>query len=73
VDHHERRLERTLDACAAPVSAAQVQCALFARPLDAHQTAFALGETLAHLNYLVGQGLVTRSPGQDGVLQYRKR
>jgi glyoxylase-like metal-dependent hydrolase (beta-lactamase superfamily II) len=73
VDHHERRLEHTLDACAAPVSAAQVQQALFARPLDAHQTAFALGETLAHLNYLVGQGLVARWPGRDGVLLYRKR
>jgi hypothetical protein len=47
--------------------------ALFPRRYDPHQMGFALGETLAHLNYLVGQGLVARWPGQDGVLLYRRR
>ena len=73
VEHHERRLERTLAACASPASAAEVQRLLFTRPLDAHQTGFALGETLAHLNYLVGQDLVARWSGPDGVLLYRSR
>jgi glyoxylase-like metal-dependent hydrolase (beta-lactamase superfamily II) len=71
VSHHEERLERTLAACARPTTAASVLQALFPRPLDPHQTGFALAETLAHLNYLVGQGVVRRWPGPGGVLLYR--
>ena len=40
---------------------------LFKRRLDRHQTAFALGESLAHLHYLLGQGELDRAPGYDGV------
>ncbi len=71
--HHDERLERTLAACAMPASAAAVLQALFPRPLDAHQTGFALAETLAHLNRLLGLGLLTRGPGSGGVLLYQRR
>lgn len=71
VAHHEERLERTLAACALPTTAAAVLAALFPRPLDAHQTGFALAETLAHLNYLVGQGVLRRWPGPGGAFLYR--
>jgi len=40
---------------------------LFRRPLDRHQMAFALGEALAHLHYLTGQGALARLLGGDGV------
>ena len=40
---------------------------LFRRPLDRHQTAFALGEALAHLHYLEARGELDRVPGEDGV------
>ena len=71
VAHHEERLERTLAACTLPTTAAAVLAALFPRPLDAHQTGFALAETLAHLNYLVGQGVLRRWPGPGGAFLYR--
>lgn len=72
VSHHETRLEATLSACCdGPLSAADVLRRLFQRELDPHQTGFALGETLAHLNYLVAQSLVERLPGEGGVLLYR--
>jgi glyoxylase-like metal-dependent hydrolase (beta-lactamase superfamily II) len=74
VAHHEQRLDVTLAACALPATAADVLRTLFTRELDAHQTGFALAETLAHLNYLVGQNLVERHPDPDGVvLFYRTR
>jgi glyoxylase-like metal-dependent hydrolase (beta-lactamase superfamily II) len=71
--HHEHRLERTLAACAEPASAADVLRRLFTRPLDAHQTGFALAETLAHLNRLLRLGRLERWADRDGALFYRAR
>ena len=47
-------------ACAAPQSAVDLLPLLFRRPLDRHQMAFALGEALAHLHYLMVQGALDR-------------
>jgi hypothetical protein len=43
---------------------------LFRRSLDSHQTAFALGEAVAHLHYLMGQGALDRVRGSDGVYRF---
>jgi len=43
---------------------------LFRRPLDRHQTAFALGEALAHLHYLMGRGALARMLGADGANRF---
>jgi hypothetical protein len=40
--------------------------------LDAHQLAFALGESLAHLRLLESDGRVARAVGKDGVHRFRK-
>lgn len=72
-EHHAERLERTLAACAAPATAAAVLQALFQRALDAHQMGFALAETLAHLNRLIGLGRLDSWRRADGVLLYRRR
>ncbi len=72
-DHHAERLERTLAACATPCTAAAVLQALFQRALDAHQTGFALAETLAHLNHLIGKGQLDRWRDADGITLYRRR
>lgn len=69
--HHEERLAATLQACATPVTAATVLRHLFPRDLDAHQTGFALGETLAHLNRLMAQGEIRRWE-DGGVLLYQR-
>ena len=51
--HHQARLEELLAAIDAPSTAAELMPVLFTRPLaDAHQVMFAMGETIAHLNYL---------------------
>ena len=69
--HHEERLERTLTACAHPVTALEVLKVLFKRELDTHQMGFATAETLAHLHHLMKKGTVTRALGDDGVWRYR--
>jgi hypothetical protein len=43
---------------------------LFRRTLDIHQTFFAMGESIAHLNYLWLQGKLSRSRGTDGVFRF---
>ncbi len=71
--HHEERLERTLQACAQPVTAAEILPALFDRELDAHQLGFALGEAVAHLNHLLRRNELVRSGDADGRFLYRRR
>ena len=44
---------------------------LFQRPLDAHQTTFAIGEALAHLHALWHRGELGRQTGGDGVFRFR--
>jgi glyoxylase-like metal-dependent hydrolase (beta-lactamase superfamily II) len=71
--HHRARCAAILEACERPQSAAALLPLLFRRPLDRHQTAFALGEALAHLQYLAGAGALERSTGADGVERFRRR
>ncbi len=65
--HHEARCGELLAALTRPQSAVDLLPVLFRRPLDQHQTAFALGEALAHLQYLQGRGALDRVRGPDGV------
>ena len=44
--------------------------AMFQRKMDAHQTRFAVGESLAHLNFLIDQGRLGRHLGDDGAWRY---
>ena len=65
--HHVARCEELVAALDRPRNAVDLLPVLFRRPLDQHQTAFALGEALAHLRYLEGRSVIDRAPGADGV------
>lgn len=69
--HHDLRLEDTLKACAQPTSSVELLQVLFRRPLDLHQMYFAVGESLAHLHYLMGQGKVSRATDPKGVDRFQ--
>ena len=68
--HHVERLAELEAVCATPQVAAQVMRTLFRRPLDGHQIWFAMGETLAHLNYLAAAGRVRQETGSDGIIRF---
>jgi glyoxylase-like metal-dependent hydrolase (beta-lactamase superfamily II) len=69
--HHADRFRELEDSLkTAPRSAAELLGVLFRRPLDAHQTFFAMGEAIAHLHYLYYAGRTTRAVGPDGVMRY---
>ena len=66
--HHEERLERVLDrARLGPLTTADLLPVLFRPDLDAHQIGFAMGEALAHVNFLCGQGRLRSSADETHV------
>ena len=71
IAHHHERFDLALEVCAEPSTAADVMYQMFKRQLDAHQSRFAIGEALAHLNYLVEDGQLDRSLDENGVWRYR--
>lgn len=71
--HHDERLDLTRAACSAPRTGLEVLRILFERDLDDHQVFFAIGESLAHLHFLVGQGRLERQCRADGVFLFQQR
>lgn len=69
--HHAERCEVLLAACRnRPLSAAELIPTLFGRTIpDPHQTMFAMGEAVAHLNYLQNTGKMLRVEERD-VIRY---
>lgn len=68
--HHQARFAELRQALHEPRSAGELLGVLFRRPLDAHQTFFAMGEAIAHLHYLYYAGQAQRAVGDDGVMRY---
>jgi len=68
--HHADRLVDVMAACAqTPCAAADLLPVLFKRPLDVHQTTFAMGESIAHLNALWHEGRLQRQ-WEQGVYRF---
>lgn len=69
--HHDERCAMIAEACAhAPRSAAELVPVIFKRTLDAHQTAFAFSEVVAHVNYMRRRGELTQFTDTDGILRH---
>ena len=72
--HHRDRLQEVIEACTeGPRTAAEVMPVMFKRPLDLHQKTFAMGEVVAHLNYLWFQKRLERTLDADGLYRFRLR
>ena len=71
--HHEERLLLLEEHCAEPRSAADLLATLFPRELDTHQTMFAMGEAIAHLNRLEQAGRLQRSVDGNGQVRFVRR
>jgi len=68
--HHQERFGDLMPCLNEPRSAGDLLGVLFKRPLDAHQTFFAMGEAIAHLHYLYYAGRARRAVGADGIMRY---
>jgi glyoxylase-like metal-dependent hydrolase (beta-lactamase superfamily II) len=72
IEHHAQRCAEIGKACTGSWrTAAEMIPVLFHRPMDAHQTGFAIGEVLAHVNRMVLAGDLERTTGPDDIGRYR--
>ena len=70
--HHRDRCAGLLAACGTPKTAAELIPVLFLRDIsDPHQLLFAMGEAMAHLNYLHQSGALLREL-DNGVFKFRR-
>ena len=70
--HHAERLAELLQACAQTEHCAhELLLLIFKRPLDSHQTTFAMGEAVAHLNLLWLDGKLQRRLDDEGVYRFK--
>lgn len=70
-DHHRDRLAEVMQACAErPCCAFDILPVMFKRPLDMHQTTFAMGEAVAHLHALWYAGQLRRTTDTQGVYRF---
>jgi glyoxylase-like metal-dependent hydrolase (beta-lactamase superfamily II) len=72
IEHHELQLRELELACATARSAIDLLPVLFRRELDREQRHLALGECIAHLHYLLAQGVLQRRL-ENGVFLYSCR
>ncbi len=71
IQGHERGLDRLQKKLAEPRRAIDVFGALFARKINGDLLGMATGESMAHLNCLIGRGRATASKDADGVMWYQ--
>ena len=68
--HHRQQLASLREACVEPRTAFNLLPVMFGRPLRGFHRMLAMGEAVAHLNYLHADGLLERSIGGDGVARF---
>ena len=68
--HDDNRLNQILDTCVRPMTAKELSDAVFPQGLDPQNAGIAVGETVAHLNYLCRHGSIVRERRDDGVYLY---
>jgi hypothetical protein len=55
-----------------PMTSAELVPVIFHKhKLDAHQTGFAAGELIAHVNYMLNQNRLTVVERPDGILRFK--
>ncbi|MGH8149890.1 MAG: MBL fold metallo-hydrolase, partial [Steroidobacteraceae bacterium] len=64
------RLERLLEACREPSTAVDCLPVLYRRPLSGFHLFLALGEAVAHLEYLALAGSLSRLADERGLIRY---
>jgi glyoxylase-like metal-dependent hydrolase (beta-lactamase superfamily II) len=70
IQHHEDHLIALEEACQDASSAVELLPVLFKRELDENMIGLALGECVAHLNYLTHRGQLSRSEDETGHYRY---
>jgi glyoxylase-like metal-dependent hydrolase (beta-lactamase superfamily II) len=73
IENHVGALKRLLSHLEIPRTAHECFLPLFKREIDESEYGLALGETIAHLNYLYSADQVTRTIRFDGAYEYKSK
>ena len=73
IEHHEKALTRLMEFCETPRRATEVYSVLFRRKITDSNRIMAVGESLAHLNCLIGRGQMSRRLNDAGQFTYKTR
>ncbi len=73
ITEHHRSLQKLLEACAQPRCVVDLFKHLFRREVDNTVLTLAVGETLAHLNFLLASGKLFRTTDAKGVHWYQQQ
>ena len=73
IDHHEKALNRLAEFCLTPRLATGVYSVLFRREINDGNRLMAVGESIAHLNCLMGRGIITRRRNDAGQFTYKTK
>ena len=68
--HHWQQLDALRAFCVEPRTAFEVLPTMYRRVPRGFHRLLAVGEAVAHLNYLCSEGVLVRSPGADGVVRF---
>ena len=71
IDGHEKSLVKLLEACQQPQRNVDLFSYLFRRPINDDVLTLAVGETQAHLNYLMSKNKLQSSTDKKGAVWYR--
>ena len=69
--HHHDHLNALVNACEQPQTAVNLLPVLFKRKLSSRNMVFAVAECLSHLNYLLNQGVISRSVNSKGQFEFK--
>lgn len=69
-NHHATQIERLLAVCEVPRTAVETLRALYRRELAGFHRSLALGEALAHIEYLTRRGRLLRQTDGEGLARY---
>jgi glyoxylase-like metal-dependent hydrolase (beta-lactamase superfamily II) len=72
IAHHRAHLTAVESACEVAKTAFELVPVLFKRRLIGSHWMFAMGETIAHAEYLAFEGRVTRQTSEDGMIRYSR-
>ncbi len=71
-EHHLGHLDRLLEACREPLTAHDTLRVLFRRTLSGFHLLLAIGEAIAHLEYLAQSGRLSRLTDDRGTIRYAR-
>ena len=72
IDNHLQKLESVLEFITEPKNVTDLFPLLFKSKINEHTRILAVGETMSHLNFLIGKGEIKKTIDKNGLYSFSK-